>query len=507
MLPENLSLTHKQPLSDRPGDGSSDGEPEFRQEPPKKQHVVKRWIANISKALLADDGWRLIGKVLALLGGVLGLFLTWHTLQSSIRNEDYRRAEDAYASLLSDLNSPLERVRANAISRLPLVLTRRVYPPSSPFSLDSILSLIGLDGGGTPIYLSRLRREIHDYVHASFQSTGLSNAESKELVRALDSLGPSGWYKGEIQDAAFRRSGLAWIWQPAPSIDRETVNLTHSLFVKVNIRGVDFSGYDLSQADFTSSTVEEVSFIKSILNDSIFRGASIVKGDFHNSQLRRVQLQKSQIEASKFDGCSMQASSLTGVRFIRTYLSRVDFSPLPLQNNQLAYADLSRVEFIDSNISDISAPFAKLFGVKFISTSEQRGVLGASHSNFQNADLRSGVLDGVNFSECAFENAKLEAVSARGARFRFAKFENADLDKADFSGADLSDASGFRLVQLLNGTGIKSCRNMNIANVIGLSSEEKEELLRLGAVNIPEEKRWREYKQQSFPLERWKEFL
>ena len=469
------------------------------------RNVLYRWAQNLRTALSEDSGWRLAGKLFALLWGLAGLWLTWQTFQTNLRLEQLRHAEEAYASLLADLGSDSGRLRADALGRVPGLLTQRVYTRAVVSPWESLKLLVGIGVEGQPAFLDPMRRQLHEYVHAG--AVGKSNeqaaaGESKALVNALSSLGPEGWFFGEAKPDPSRRKNLAWLWATPPEgAQNEAISLAHSLFRGAQLNRVEFSGFELTGADFTGAVLNKPLFTKAILNDSSFREARLSGADLSNAQLRRAQMQKVHFDTATLYGCEMQSTNLGGAVLENSFISRVVLAPLPGGPP----TDLSRVEFVNCTISDIDAQGANLFGIR-ITKSDPTFSLGATHSDFSGSDLRSSLLDNGNFSDSRFVGSRLDATSARFAHFNFADLRGANLDKADLTGADLSDAQGLSLADLRHGRGIGSCTNTNLANVKGINRDQLAELIKKGAVVIESEIQWRAFKQQGFPAPRWKEF-
>jgi len=51
------------------------------------------------------------------------------------------------------------------------------------------------------------------------------------------------------------------------------------------------------------------------------------------------------------------------------------------------------------------------------------------------------------------------------------------------------------------------CSNTNIAGVIGLTQDQIEKLLDLGAVSISDSDQWKRFKKNGFPHNNWHEFI
>ena len=466
-------------------------------------NFLRRWARDLRTALSEDAGWRLAGKLFALVWGLAGLWLTWQTFQTNLRLEQLRHAEESYSSLLADLGSDSGRLRADALGRVPGILTQRVYPRAVVSPWESLKLLVGVGIEGQTVFLDPLRRQIHEYVHGEPKGNEQSAmGESKAFLNAISTLGPEGWFFGEAKPDIGPRKDLAWLWAiPPEGVKEEAVSLARSLFRGAQLRQIEFSGFDLTGADFTGSVLAHPIFSKAILNDSSFREARLAGADLSNAQLRRAQMQKMHVDTTTLYGCEMQSANLGGATLENSFIGRIVLTPLPGGPP----TDLSRVEFIDCTISDIDAQGATLFGIR-ITKKDPTFSLGATHSDFSGADLRSSLVNSVNFSESRFVNAHLEAASARFAQFNFADLRGAILDKADLTGADLSDAWGLSVSDLRSGHGVKSCANANIAGVKGLSYDQLAEMLKKGAVSIGSEDRWKAFKQQGFPSLRWKEF-
>lgn len=467
--------------------------------------IFYRWPKDLLTSLNQDTGWRLAGKLIVVLWGLAGLWLTWQTFQTNLRLQQLGHAEEAYSTFLTDLGSDSGRLRSDALSRVPSLLTQRVHPRAVISPFESLKLLVGVGTEGRPVFLEPGRRQLHEYIHSGHKvDEAVAASESKAFVNALTTLGSQGWFFGESDTTSRRHRTLAWLWSAPPEgAQAESISLARSLFRQARIVGIDLSGFQLSGGDFTGARLFHPLFAKAILNDSSFREARLVRADLSNAQLRRSQMQKVRLEDSTLYGCEMQSANLGGAEFERSFISRLVLASLPGG----PVTDLSRAEFVDCTISDIDAQGANLFGIRIRANDSTTSFsLGATHSDFSGADLRSSLLDGVNFSDSRLVSTHLEAASARFTRFNFADLHGVMLDKADLTGADLSDVQGLGIAELRSGRGILSCANANFASVKGLNRDQMEELLKMGAVVIPSRARWQAFKQQGFPTKRWREF-
>ncbi|EET90525.1 MAG: pentapeptide repeat-containing protein [Candidatus Micrarchaeales archaeon] len=201
------------------------------------------------------------------------------------------------------------------------------------------------------------------------------------------------------------------------------------------LRNIDFSGKDLTGANFDNCDLRGSSFVGSKLNSTSFNNANLKLANFKDS---------------KIENSSMEMAKLDGSSFENVDLRRVKITILPMQNVNFKGANLSHQKLRDPlncNFDGANLAGAKLF----------KG-FGVAHK-LEEADTAWLLMLGR-------KPEKEKPPRTHGARL---SFKGADLTGAELSGFNFEETNFEDAI--MNGTVFKSCTGFNGANVKGTKLE------------------------------------
>jgi uncharacterized protein YjbI with pentapeptide repeats len=293
------------------------------------------------------------------------------------------------------------------------------------------------------------------------------------------------------------------------------------------LQGYSFRGADLSRTDFTDAYIQDVDFSGANLTNAIFADSTMQDTNIANANFRNVTFKN--IESSNLNGIPvniplgwvlwkgcmigkgavlidvdisdaiLKGMDLTGVDFIRTDISNVDFSGsvltgvttsdltgLPKQlparwsiksghligqnavvldgifiNESFAGADLSGVDFTDSEFDRVRSggingvpfrlpenwqladgyllgPTAQLQGAKLDN-------VALSKINLDFANLKGAILKNVSFDQGSISSAILDSASLEDVKFRSTDVTNTSIRSAKLNRIRCSNLEGFFL--------------------------------------------------------------
>ncbi len=205
-------------------------------------------------------------------------------------------------------------------------------------------------------------------------------------------------------------------------------------FSKQEFRNFDFSGLNLSQVIFAHSTFNnckfdkaelvgacfeksvfkgKVSFQEADLTDANFITSSAEEIDFTSALMARVRMMHANYDKAVFEKALMYSADLTALQAAGAILREADITKGDLEKVNLRYAD---------------AQYAKLRKVNLT-----QALL--DEADFSHADLTEAVLDQVDAQKAKFEEAIMEYAKAQNANFR-----GTMLKKIQARGIDLTDS-------------------------------------------------------------------
>ncbi|MBS0430427.1 MAG: pentapeptide repeat-containing protein [Proteobacteria bacterium] len=180
-------------------------------------------------------------------------------------------------------------------------------------------------------------------------------------------------------------------------------------------------------------------------------------------QLERGRLKKLQARVPSYQG----ALSLTQAR-----LDKLNLDNLDLQGIVLIGTFLENTSFNNTDLSGADLRAARMDGTSF---------LGAK---LKGANLEGAIPLQVSFARADLRDAVLTSSSVRGC---------------EFLGADLRRAEMTGIREWAGGASFKAA---NIAGVTGLSAEQRNDMLRGGAVEFPKDEDWARFQREVFSHQR-----
>ncbi|MDR0827002.1 MAG: pentapeptide repeat-containing protein, partial [Desulfovibrio sp.] len=215
-------------------------------------------------------------------------------------------------------------------------------------------------------------------------------------------------------------------------------SLTRKNMRGLDLSGLNFSGADLSHAlcaktNFQGCCMDGADFTFTLANEADFTGAS-----FHGAVFKQTVLQKAVLRKADFSDAGMELTTLgecdcSEAVFDRAQIKLCNFTKAALDKTRFTQTTLSLCAF--NKVQAAGADFCELRAFKCL---------------FNNARLDNALFRKAVLSECLFQSTAATGISMAGAELRkFYTDADTDLSNADFSGADLREAS-LRLSRMRN---------------------------------------------------------
>ena len=204
---------------------------------------------------------------------------------------------------------------------------------------------------------------------------------------------------------------------------------------KRNLQGLDLSGLDFSGASLAHALCGKTNFADCTMNGVDFTFTLAAEADFsratfHEARFKQTVLQKAVLRKADFATARLELTTLgecdcTEATFDQADINLCNFSKAILEKANFRQTCLSLTAF-----SECRAVQAQFGGVRAFKCLFQK-------IDLDKADFRDAVLN-----QCLFQAASAAGVSFRKAELRKLYTEaDTDLSRADFSGADLREAS------------------------------------------------------------------
>ncbi|WP_425399492.1 pentapeptide repeat-containing protein [Aeoliella sp.] len=243
--------------------------------------------------------------------------------------------------------------------------------------------------------------------------------ESRE---SLEQLVESGRYSASDAMAASILYSLDTTWRPDSTRSRRW-RLVSGSFPRAEWHEIDLTGADLTKCDLTSANLAS-----STLSSAMLGSTTLDRANLNNTMLNQAYAAYASLVGASLVGANCQS-----VSFSRANLEQADFREADLTSALLTNTRLVGASLPEANLSGARLEGAKLDGVD---------LMGADLSNARlaHADLRTAVLDGVNFFRANLQHAQLEEVSIEAGRFYQANLSHAHLTGAQMPAADFCQA-------------------------------------------------------------------
>lgn len=288
-------------------------------------------------------------------------------------------------------------------------------------------------------------------MQASFRISGVKSVEASQETSLINSFEGKAWlrnfYGSPIRKNLSDRKIDARSTTHLSQADVEEMLAAGKRdFRYFILKDIDFSGRDLTGANFDNCDLSGASFVGSKLNHTSFNNANLKLANFNDS---------------KMENSSMEMAKLDGSSFENVDLRRVKITILPMQNVNFKGANLSHQRLHDPlncNFDGANLSGAKLikgFGVAhkleeadtawmlMLGRKPEKEKPPRTHGarlSFKGADLTGAELSGFNFEGTNFEGATMDGTVFRsctgfkGANVKGTKLEGSDLLSYDNSG-------------------------------------------------------------------------
>ena len=200
-----------------------------------------------------------------------------------------------------------------------------------------------------------------------------------------------------------------------------------------NLFGWNFTGQDLTNADFSYS---------------------LISGIFHSNSTRSIILTDAIIEGANFEGlqtdgdskygisaeqlystASYKNKNLTGIKFGDNYMVGFDFTGQNMTNVSFWGAELNNADFTNANLTNVDFRFSDISNANFDNAIIEGAYLSDIRTNqlYSTASYKEKNLKGVTFSDYKY----LDGADFTGQNLMNANFVSLTLTDADFTKADL----------------------------------------------------------------------
>lgn len=438
------------------------------------------WIADCAAEIIKPAGWKIIGPMLVGLTLIWGVFVGVMTYHSAHLLAQTERAEKSYYQLVGDLGHDSTRVRIGAIARIPEVMLLQVPDTTDLTALGAMRLTFGGQVRRTAPYHRDVKRLIR--IHLAFLSSHpdkWSLAEMEAMLDIMRGLGSEGWYEARQKSTnTDRRSGLAWMWDVGHANDSEPAA---TLFQHIRLDGIDLKQTVLIQADLAFASLNKANLSYARLEHAILARSQLKFADLSSANLRFANMEN--VNAEQAD-------------LVSAWLDEADLKYANFANGRLQESSCDHCNLLGANLTGANLRRASLTGA-YVENSRLDGayLVGAtmSRADFRFSSLRSADLSGADLREVDFRNSDLRGAKLIASDVAGVEFGTANLDGADLMGLRGLDAA-------------KGWNDTNIAHLKGLSPATVNKLIDRGAVVIPNDLRWRAYKEAGKPHDRWREY-
>lgn len=204
-------------------------------------------------------------------------------------------------------------------------------------------------------------------------------------------------------------------------------------------------GENLSRQDFSHQNLKRENFIDTILLDTNFTGSNLSHADFSSTKPLLVgsttigngtRFTQATLNHTKFHGSYFYQADFTGIKghgmdFQGAYLLRCYFA---------SPSNTEKTVLKDPIFENAQIPGSKFQGTEIIGTGRFRGVSG-TYVDFEGATIEKGDFQNAFLIQSTFNLAKLQGIDFTNAILVESLFKGADLQQASFIGADLRHAS------------------------------------------------------------------
>ncbi|MBF0239493.1 MAG: DUF2169 domain-containing protein [SAR324 cluster bacterium] len=220
-------------------------------------------------------------------------------------------------------------------------------------------------------------------------------------------------------------------------------------FINGDFAGMDLSGQDLRNIDFSGSFLEKVNFSSCDLSGANFSGAILAHANlgsakmtganFSGANVGSAFLMDADLTDANLNNAILSKSNLKNTRFVRAQMHGVQFMETKFENTDFSHAEMLQGIFLELNMTGCKFRDANIPKCMFINTP-------MPDSDFTGANLTECLWLGSNLDNGVFKRATMKNArfvnrcSLKNANFSGANLENANLMRTNLENADFSDA-------------------------------------------------------------------
>lgn len=203
-------------------------------------------------------------------------------------------------------------------------------------------------------------------------------------------------------------------------------NLTEIDLLETELRDVDMSGSTLPKMQFIDLDMSRAKFHRAILTGSTFTSCSLKESDFSEATLDESTWIQSMVDDANFSGAKMTNNRFPG----GTSLRRARFTHAMLDSSNFRETDLRNADFTEANLNMCDFGDSDARKARFTRSIAKGGM-------FMGTDLGEADLSSMNLMGGTLMKARLTSATLRNANCYGVEFMNATVGGTDFSGAIL----------------------------------------------------------------------
>ena len=239
---------------------------------------------------------------------------------------------------------------------------------------------------------------------ADLTSAKVKNADLTEAVLSKSKLVGTDFSgatldKADLMEASFNDTNLS------------NTRLTETVFLETDFFGADFSGADLTKIIFIKPKLDGVNFSGAKAGGVNFLEASCEKAVFKNADLTNVRFpQNANLKGADFSGAvldnaNLMEADLTGASFVKTSLNNANFMKSKLENADLTGIVAKKANFIKADLSD-----AKMIGANLMEANLKSATLVRTDfrmANLCGAEVMRAVVGDTDFRDANLKMTKI----------------------------------------------------------------------------------------------------
>src|ERR1700743_679663 len=194
-----------------------------------------------------------------------------------------------------------------------------------------------------------------------------------------------------------------------------------AVYAFCDLSGLDLSGRNLADADFTGAVLEEANLAGTRMDSASFFGADLRRANLAGASLRRADLRGACLRGANLIGADLYEADLReGViaekdKYGNLRVMQHDIGPSEMPGAMLNSANLERAKMTGSIAIQADFTDAMMRGCRLARANLRQANFGGA--NLENADLSGSDLSGANLSGAVLIGAKLTMAQTKDADF------------------------------------------------------------------------------------------